>query len=798
MKRTCLAIITMMVFLQCYAQRGYWFQSQFIELLKGDSSSFFVQSLDSECIIESYLNQIEKISSNSEFLKLRTGSYLLKGVKRPQMKGIYVSDIYHTNGMERVIVKPKVCLCLKQGYDISMLTKKYKGILTEANHRKTVYRLNCNVSTSDEVLDIVSDLSHEEGVEWCEPVKISSWEQHNPKYSQQYYLKNSGQNGGTSGIDINVEPAWNITSGNPNITVAVIDAGVDSNHEDMANCVLNGYTAGYPSGDGSPINTNSYSSKAHGVACAGIIGAENNSIGIRGVASGVKILPVNIITEYADPWFSGFADDSDIADAIEWAYPQADVMSCSWGKGSYNQDIGNAINEARTYGRNGKGTIVVCAAGNDGTNTVNFPASMNSTIAVGAIDKNGYVWDYSNKGDKLDLVAPSDSLNLHGDIVTTDRMGALGYTTSGDWNYTTKFGGTSAACPQVAGVAALMLSVNPDLTESQVRSILISTARKLPNYTYTSGWSNETGYGLVDASAAVEAALKISGPTQPAFSSIYAVLGISSSCTVDWSWQDSTTTLPITSNYPYWNQCTISNSTPIYFKNKLIATIHQDTVSMTVEKLIDSGVNFTGTYAQNALPSPYNVPAIPATTFRSGDCLQLNMGSKIVLKSPYFINANISISGITPFSWSHRYDSITVRYLYPLPLLSNNGSTSLRPSLESTVFTGSCPGTYDVFRFSIVPMIPQIPVNYSLDCTRSGSIYTFCFPPLSEMRDPEDYTSVWHITIAHVQTGKVVCNQDVRSSSISIDSSDWEPGIYAVQARNGFTELNHKIMIPTK
>lgn len=85
---------------------------------------------------------------------------------------------------------------------------------------------------------------------------------------------------------------------------------------------------------------------------------------------------------------------------------------------------------------------------------------------MGAVDKTGKIWNYSQRGDGLSLVAPSGKTDLKGDIATTDRMGTLGYEKG---NYTEHFGGTSAACPQVAGVAALMLAVNPNLTTTEVK-----------------------------------------------------------------------------------------------------------------------------------------------------------------------------------------------------------------------------------------------------------------------------------------------------------------------------------------
>ena len=89
-----------------------------------------------------------------------------------------------------------------------------------------------------------------------------------------FYLCNNGQTGGKSGIDINVVPAWDLVEGNSAITVAVIDQGVDKNHEDLSYCVLDGYTIGNPAGFGEPQNANQYNSKAHGMACAGRLAAE--------------------------------------------------------------------------------------------------------------------------------------------------------------------------------------------------------------------------------------------------------------------------------------------------------------------------------------------------------------------------------------------------------------------------------------------------------------------------------------------------------------------------------------------
>lgn len=149
------------------------------------------------------------------------------------------------------------------------------------------------------MLKLVNELDARDDIEWCEPEFFSEYRVDNILYPQQYYLRNTGQNGGTAGIDINIEPAWNITSGSTCITVAVLDAGVDRNHEDMGTRVLAGFTIRNPAGGGEPQNANFLDLKYHGMACAGIVAASNNTIGIRGVASNVNILPVNIVPDAA-------------------------------------------------------------------------------------------------------------------------------------------------------------------------------------------------------------------------------------------------------------------------------------------------------------------------------------------------------------------------------------------------------------------------------------------------------------------------------------------------------------------
>ena len=322
-------------------------------------------------------------------------------------------------------------------------------------------------------------------------------------YAQQWGLQNTGQNGGTTGIDTNAPQAWSYATGS-SVKVAVLDHGIQLDHPDFANLssdsfdTVNGTSPSLVRGN-------------HGTACAGIIGAtKENNLGIAGIAPDATLMSIS------DPLLLGPNAQQRLASGLSWAWQNgADVISNSWGhNGLASSFISDAISDALTQGRSGKGCVVVFSAGNS-NNAVIFPASDNpSVICVGAMSQcgqrksltscDGEGWG-SCFGLQQDIVAPGVL------IPTTDRTGTAGYNPSGD--YTMTFNGTSSACPHVAAVAALILQVNSGLTQQQVANIIESTAQKVGGYNYqtTTGrpngtWNNEMGYGLVDAEAAVQMA----------------------------------------------------------------------------------------------------------------------------------------------------------------------------------------------------------------------------------------------------------------------------------------------------
>ncbi|NIJ51446.1 S8 family serine peptidase [Dyadobacter arcticus] len=309
--------------------------------------------------------------------------------------------------------------------------------------------------------------------------------------------------------------AWDITAGCPNIKIAIIDDGVQLNHPDLQPNLLPGF-------DATPYGTNGGTvagEEQHGTNCAGFAAAKgNNGIGIAGVAYNSKIIPIRAFGTKPDGSLRTETLDSYIASAINHAInvKNADILSMSWGiipsVVPVNQSpvIEAALNNATMNGRGGKGAVLVTSSGNKGLNYLApLPGNVKDIFVVGASKSNDMRWEGSNgPTHRIDVAAP-------GAYVTTKD--------GSQYNNQPAESATSWAAPSVAGIAALILSVNPSLTQMQVRRIIAETCDKVGGYNYLVGngstfsdlsHNNDLGYGRVNALRAVEkaAGAPIAGP----------------------------------------------------------------------------------------------------------------------------------------------------------------------------------------------------------------------------------------------------------------------------------------------
>lgn len=349
------------------------------------------------------------------------------------------------------------------------------------------------------------------------PVEARGFLAADPYFASQWNLRNTGQNGATIGVDIGVEAVWAVSRGNPETVVAVLDLGFEQNHKDMVDAwyVNPGEVAGNKKDDDGngliddvrgwnfSINGNNLiygAAPNHGTATAGIIGARSNNIGISGVCPNCKILPVVV---------SGRVSED--ASAIGYAVAMgASVLSNSWGyalESPKTDVVSEALTNAALTGRRGKGVPILFAMRNAATDdcreTSPDISAHPQVIAISSIDFNDRKVANAGFGRCLQFLGPSSGSNING-VPATDRPGTAGYNTNGSGNFEdldfhSAFWGTSAATPQVAGLFALLLSHEPNLTRDEalwrMRTSAIKANPAEAAYDPSTGHSLRYGYG---------------------------------------------------------------------------------------------------------------------------------------------------------------------------------------------------------------------------------------------------------------------------------------------------------------
>lgn len=442
---------------------------------KGDARKELLKDIQ---VLDTIRDDIFDISiiQQSEYNKLSTS------------KSVLFSPSYKTKDGEEVFLTPYINIRLKREQDVGLLTsfaERYGlRIVKQDRFMPLWYILSVSSNTGKNALDVANEL-WESGYFAASEPDLSAKDllcSNDPNFNQQWGL----YNGDNPGVDISVCSAWNYSTGK-DVKIAFLDTGVDLHHVDLADniCSLS-------------YNTETSSSPSiiygdHATHCAGIAAAvKDNGIQIAGVASDATIISISNKMNATTTNIQ-----MKLANGINWAYQHgADIISNSWYYPTPYAAIDEAIYNAFKYGRHGKGCIVVFASGNkrisDANYNVKYPANCNDTIlAVGSIENTGVKASTSCYGEKLDLVAPGVG------ILSTLPNDTIGYKN-----------GTSMACPHVAGVAALILERNSELTVTQVNSIINSNAKKISgvnfNVTKPDGlWNEKYGYGLVDAYSSV-------------------------------------------------------------------------------------------------------------------------------------------------------------------------------------------------------------------------------------------------------------------------------------------------------
>jgi len=329
-----------------------------------------------------------------------------------------------------------------------------------------------------DLLQIIDSLNSNPFIEYAEPNYILRADviPNDPSFGDQWALNNTGQNGGTPDADIDAPEAWDITTGDTNIVVGVIDTGIDYDHPDLEDNIWtnwgeipnngidddnNGYIDDihgwdFCNNDNDPMDDN-----GHGTHVAGIIGgSSNNGVGVSGIAWDVRIMAL----KYLSQW--GYGNTSDAVSAIEYANSMGvNITNNSWGGGCYSQTLFDIIAASDSAG-----FLFIAAAGNDAENNdlfTHYPScyDVDNIISVASTDNADNLSTFSNWGhNTVDLAAPGTAI----------------YSTYPNNSYTL-MDGTSMATPQVSGAAVLIWSRFPTFTNREVRQQLMGSGDQLTN-----------------------------------------------------------------------------------------------------------------------------------------------------------------------------------------------------------------------------------------------------------------------------------------------------------------------------
>ncbi len=406
--------------------------------------------------------------------------------------------------------------------DCLAVIERYKlNVKSKLAFATNAYFVQAEEGTGLEVFGIAEQMLKEKTIEYCHPELVQERRFKTPPHPLQWHLGKTKIKGQVIDNHVNIEKAWKLTKGK-NITIAVIDDGVEINHPEFSGRIVHPFDATEGNEDPRP----KMDDDSHGTPCAGMACAAGLENGASGTAPEANLMPIRLR--------SGLGSMAE-ANAFAWAADHgADVISCSWGPADGDWWKSNdprhthvsilpdstrlALNYALRKGRNGLGCVILFAAGNGNEDVMNDGySSFEGVIAVAACNDSGKRSVNSDYGKAIWACFPSNDFEWNPfnhpapaseGLRTTDRLGKPGYN---EGDYTNSFGGTSGACPGMAGVVALILAANPMLSYKRVKQLVRRSCLRIDEIggMYDAKkHSKFYGYGRIDAGKAVANALK--------------------------------------------------------------------------------------------------------------------------------------------------------------------------------------------------------------------------------------------------------------------------------------------------
>ncbi|MDH3348745.1 MAG: S8 family serine peptidase [Desulfobulbaceae bacterium] len=341
---------------------------------------------------------------------------------------------------------------------IEEILKKHN--LIQVGHSKGLSKIGyikTKITDGRKVYDVLKTIRKEKEITFPEPNYVANiltsdgdTFDNDPLLKEQWYIENT-----------KFDQVWPQLKAKRDITVAVVDSGVKSNHEDLTGKILTGYD--FVNNDANPDDDN-----GHGTFVTGIIAAQGNEIGTRGLYGYAKILPVKVIDQF------GYGTFEDVAAGIIYAADMgAAIINLSIG--SYGRSL--MLQDAIDYALE-KRCVVIAAGGNDGIDQRIYPAAYPDVMGVSAINKEGNVWSFSNSGSHIDIAAPGIN------IIST------GLDNNNVWA-----SGTSASAAMVSAVAAMLANERPNLSSFFIKRLIAQAADNEGATRRNDSW----GYGRVDS-----------------------------------------------------------------------------------------------------------------------------------------------------------------------------------------------------------------------------------------------------------------------------------------------------------